>query len=44
MRALAKLRAKAIAKYLKSQISMNQTYKIKIIDEGIKPVTSVTAN
>ena len=44
MRALAKLRAKAIAKYLKSQISMNQTYKIKIIDEGLKPVTSVTAN
>jgi outer membrane protein OmpA-like peptidoglycan-associated protein len=44
MRALSKLRAKAIAKYLKSQISMNQTYKIKIIDEGIKPVTSVTAN
>ena len=44
MLALAKLRAKAIAKYLKSQISMNQTYKIKIIDEGIKPVTSVTAN
>lgn len=44
MRALAKLRAKAIAKYLKSQISMNQTYKIKIIDEGVKPVTSVTAN
>lgn len=44
MRALAKLRAKAIAKYLKSQISINQTYKIKIIDEGVKPVTSVTAN
>jgi hypothetical protein len=44
MRALAKLRAKAIAKYLKSQISMNQTYKIKIIDVGLKPVTSVTAN
>jgi outer membrane protein OmpA-like peptidoglycan-associated protein len=44
MRALAKLRAKSIAKYLKSQISMNQTYKIKIIDEGFKPVTSVTAN
>lgn len=44
MRALAKIRAKAIAKYLKSQISMNQTYKIKIIDEGLKPVTSVTAN
>ena len=44
MRALAKLRAKAISKYLKSQISMNQTYKIKIIDEGVKPITSVTAN
>lgn len=44
MRALAKLRAKAIAKYLKSQISINQTYKIKIIEEGVKPVTSVTAN
>lgn len=44
MRALAKLRAKAISKYLKSQISINQTYKIKIIDEGVKPVTSVTAN
>lgn len=44
MRSLAKLRAKAISKYLKSQISVNQTYKIKIIDEGVKPVTSVTAN
>lgn len=44
MRALAKLRAKAISKYLKSQIIMNQTYKIKIINKGAKPVTSVTAN
>lgn len=44
MRALAKLRAKAIAKYLKSQKRINQTYKIKIIEEGVKPVTSVTAN
>ena len=44
MRSLAKLRAKAIAKYLKSQKRINQTYKIKIIEEGVKPVTSVTAN
>jgi outer membrane protein OmpA-like peptidoglycan-associated protein len=44
MRALAKLRAKAIAKYLKSIIEINKTYKVKIIDAGIKPTTKVTAN
>ena len=44
MKALAKARAKAISKYLKSQIKMSQTYKVKIIDSGIKPTTKVTAN
>jgi hypothetical protein len=44
MKALAKLRAKAISKYLKSIIDINHSYKVKIIDAGIKPTTRVTAN
>ena len=44
MKALAKLRAKAISEYLKSIIDIDNTYKVKIIDSGIKPVTTIKAN
>jgi hypothetical protein len=44
MKALAKLRAKAISRYLKTVIDVNHSYKVKIIDAGIKPSTRVTAN
>jgi S-methylmethionine-dependent homocysteine/selenocysteine methylase len=44
MTALAKLRADAITKYLKSIIEINHTFKVKIIDSGIKPVSTVKAN
>jgi outer membrane protein OmpA-like peptidoglycan-associated protein len=44
MTALAKLRAEAISKYLKSIIGINHTFKVNIIDSGVKPVTTVKAN
>jgi hypothetical protein len=44
MKALAKLRAKAISRYLKTVVDVNHSYKVKIIDAGIKPTTRVTAN
>lgn len=44
MNALAKLRAAAIFKYLKSISKISHSYKIKLIESGAKPVTTVTAN
>jgi hypothetical protein len=42
--ALAKLRAEATFKYLKSISKVSHSFKIKLIESGAKPVTTVTAN
>lgn len=42
--ALAKLRAEAIFKYLKSISKISHSFKIKLIESGTKPVTTITAN
>ena len=42
--ALAKLRAKAIFKYLKSISKISYSFKIKLIESGTKPVTTIKAN
>jgi outer membrane protein OmpA-like peptidoglycan-associated protein len=42
--ALAKLRAEAIFKYLKSISKISHSFKIKLIESGTKPVTIIKAN